>query len=571
MMKYLYIFLVIWCIPMFLSSQENIDTGTVNFQTFNIPDSLSNSTLKELKSKYHAGKNDSKKANLYRTSYLKKSIQTGDSLQIAKAYMFLSNTVQNDAIRVQYLDSSIVYAKNQVHLAYPAYSYFKKGSLFYKKARYREALNYYFKALDHAQKNNPRLANDIKFNIGLLKNHIGKSEEALKIFKACHPTFENSKEIKAQPYLVSLFALSDAYSKLQKNDSATSINVYGIQKAKEYGLDYMKQYFIMNEGVNSFFKKQYTQSIDSIIKVMPFLTQNEDHANILFSRFYLGRSYLEANQTQKGLTQLKKVDSLLKKRPDFIPEIKETYKLLIEHYTKANDTEQQLYYHKRLAVYDSMMYLNYQNISDRIVTDFDTPLILQEKDELISDLTKSNRNTLQWGIPIFIFFLVLCAILIYRNVILKRKYDKKFQNLIEQNQEEIPSLKVKEEIATPPSVLSEEIITKIEKGLNNFVTNKRYLNQNVTISSLAKKMGSNSKYLSQYLNHYEKKKFTDYINDLRISYTVEKLKEDTKFRKYTVKAISETVGFSNPVSFSQAFFKKTGIKPSYFIKKLESM
>jgi len=75
--------------------------------------------------------------------------------------------------------------------------------------------------------------------------------------------------------------------------------------------------------------------------------------------------------------------------------------------------------------------------------------------------------------------------------------------------------------------------------------------------------------LSHYINHYEKKKFTDYINDLRIEYTIEKIKLDKKFRIYTIKAISESVGFSNPVSFSQAFYKKTGIKPSYFIKKMK--
>ncbi|WP_282079668.1 helix-turn-helix domain-containing protein [Aquimarina algiphila] len=83
-------------------------------------------------------------------------------------------------------------------------------------------------------------------------------------------------------------------------------------------------------------------------------------------------------------------------------------------------------------------------------------------------------------------------------------------------------------------------------------------------------MDSNSKYLSLFINHYEQKKFTNYINDLRIEYAMEKIKNDKKFRKYTIKAIAYETGFSNPVSFSQAFYKKTGLKPSYFIKQLES-
>ncbi|WP_159025502.1 AraC family transcriptional regulator [Aquimarina sp. Aq78] len=41
------------------------------------------------------------------------------------------------------------------------------------------------------------------------------------------------------------------------------------------------------------------------------------------------------------------------------------------------------------------------------------------------------------------------------------------------------------------------------------------------------------------------------------------------YRKYTVQAIAQEIGFNNSEAFSKAFYKKTGIYPSYFIKKLE--
>ncbi|NVK53168.1 MAG: AraC family transcriptional regulator, partial [Flavobacteriaceae bacterium] len=43
---------------------------------------------------------------------------------------------------------------------------------------------------------------------------------------------------------------------------------------------------------------------------------------------------------------------------------------------------------------------------------------------------------------------------------------------------------------------------------------------------------------------------------------------DRQFRKYSVKAIAHEVGFNTAESFSKAFFKFAGIKPSYFIKEL---
>jgi AraC-like DNA-binding protein len=75
--------------------------------------------------------------------------------------------------------------------------------------------------------------------------------------------------------------------------------------------------------------------------------------------------------------------------------------------------------------------------------------------------------------------------------------------------------------------------------------------------------------LSKTINHYKGKNFTQYLNDLRITYIINKLKVDKKIRKYTIKAIAEEVGFSNSESFAKAFFNKTGLQPSYFIKKIE--
>jgi AraC-like DNA-binding protein len=46
------------------------------------------------------------------------------------------------------------------------------------------------------------------------------------------------------------------------------------------------------------------------------------------------------------------------------------------------------------------------------------------------------------------------------------------------------------------------------------------------------------------------------------------LQKDTTIRKYTIKAIANEVGFNTSEPFAKAFYKKTGLKPSYYIKKL---
>ena len=74
--------------------------------------------------------------------------------------------------------------------------------------------------------------------------------------------------------------------------------------------------------------------------------------------------------------------------------------------------------------------------------------------------------------------------------------------------------------------------------------------------------------MSIVINQTYNKSVVQYINDLRIEYVILKLKEDQKFRKYTIKAIAIEIGFNTDQAFSKAFHKKTGIFPSSFIKEL---
>ncbi|HLV70233.1 MAG TPA: helix-turn-helix domain-containing protein, partial [Xanthomarina sp.] len=80
---------------------------------------------------------------------------------------------------------------------------------------------------------------------------------------------------------------------------------------------------------------------------------------------------------------------------------------------------------------------------------------------------------------------------------------------------------------------------------------------------------TNSTYLSKIINTYKGKSINNYITDLRVDYIINELNQNHILRKMTIKAIALEIGFNNPESFSKAFYKKTGIKPSYFIKQIE--
>ena len=117
--------------------------------------------------------------------------------------------------------------------------------------------------------------------------------------------------------------------------------------------------------------------------------------------------------------------------------------------------------------------------------------------------------------------------------------------------------------------INEDIINQILKKLTDFETSKGFLDSNMTIQTISESFDTNNKYVSKIVNIYKEKTFIQYINDLRIEYALTCLKEDPKLRKYTIQALAIEFGFNNAESFSAAFHKKTGIKPTYFLKQLE--
>ena len=98
-----------------------------------------------------------------------------------------------------------------------------------------------------------------------------------------------------------------------------------------------------------------------------------------------------------------------------------------------------------------------------------------------------------------------------------------------------------------------------------------YKNSNVSIQNLAKEFNTNTKYLSLVINEYKSKTFINYVNDLRVDNIIIELKQNKNLRKYTVVALAEEAGFNTAESFSNAFYKRTGIKPSFFVKELSKI
>lgn len=122
--------------------------------------------------------------------------------------------------------------------------------------------------------------------------------------------------------------------------------------------------------------------------------------------------------------------------------------------------------------------------------------------------------------------------------------------------------------AIKTNMISDRVESQILERLEAFEKSKGYLNPTISIAILAKELDTNVKYLSSILNNIKQKSFNNYINELRIAYIVNCLKEDKKYRLYKISHLAKLSGFVSQSSFTTFFKLITGITPSIFIKKL---
>ena len=92
-----------------------------------------------------------------------------------------------------------------------------------------------------------------------------------------------------------------------------------------------------------------------------------------------------------------------------------------------------------------------------------------------------------------------------------------------------------------------------------------YLNKNLTLNDLAKAMGTNRTYVSNYLGTVLGQTFYDYVNQLRIEkMSIPMMQEHPEFK---LEYVASESGFSSISTFRRAFVKLTGQTPSQFGKE----
>lgn len=536
-------------------------------QIDNTSDTLLLKTFNYLDNQFKLNLENSEKATIYIDAYIKKAKQQQIDSLILEGY-YSKAFISNSSIAIAYYDSIINYdsAENSIL----PYAHEEKGYVYFDDGNYKESLGSYLEARKLAKEiKNDRMFYSSTHSIGVIKALNGQNKEALKIYKEQFKNFSSNYALKTKfssTYMQSLFSLADSYIENAKLDSATIYNKLGIQESLKLEKPSYYPMFVLSEGITLYKKEAYEGANDSISKAIKLFNQLNDIIFLPKALYFKAKIISQSGDLVYAIELLKKADTLVSKqsiRPDFSP----IYESLYENYKKTDSVEQQLIYLEKFIDYNKRLEKEFKGIDATLYTQYDVPELLNAKEEIIVGLQKKDKIN-QRSIFLLSVFLTGFGILSYyyyrKRVIYKKRYDKLFQ------QDHIPKkLEDKKSVLSKPSKVPPEILEELLPKIQEFEEIKGFLNSSLTLNKMAKALGSNSNYLSKTINYSKSKNFSSYLSDLRITYALQELKTNEKLRNYTIKAIAAEVGFGNAESFTKAFYAKTNLYPSYFIKQLK--
>lgn len=91
-----------------------------------------------------------------------------------------------------------------------------------------------------------------------------------------------------------------------------------------------------------------------------------------------------------------------------------------------------------------------------------------------------------------------------------------------------------------------------------------FLQSDLTLAELARKLNTNTTYLSKVINDISNQNFCNYLNAYRINEAC-RLFSDPQCRNFTIEAIAFSVGFKSKSAFNAAFRKIKSITPSEYL------
>ncbi|ESU24499.1 hypothetical protein FEDK69T_09470 [Flavobacterium enshiense DK69] len=468
----------------------------------------------------------------------------------------------------------------------------------WKRGNYSKALEYYQQGKKLSENAND-LMQVVKFNnnISLINGEVGNYRLAINAAK------ESDKFTNKIEYLYNEEQFTNAkcninfnlgnfyklyYSENRNNRVLLDSAEYYLKKAIVFSknLEIIKIGAEMNLANTYLLKKDFNSAKKIHHKLLVYTKNKEYIEEYSLTNRNLGELYYVLKEYDKALVYFQKVDSIYEEDngvngSDYI----------YSNYYQAKIWSLKKDYDKALS--HSKIYLeNFEKQESKLneeIIGVNYNLSNNDLKKEMNDMQSELKNKGLLKKVGYVFLIVLFVLLVFgllKNRNDKRKIDKKLNDLIVEYKVNIEkkdelveeTLELQSNIGESENQIKKEnTIISIDEEKENEIVEKlkklenklSYLNPDFTQQFVAKKIKTNTTYLSYVVNKRFGKSFSEYSNELKINYVINEMISNPTYRKYSTQAIAESVGFKNAVSFTKSFSKRTGVTPVQFAKKLD--
>lgn len=525
-------------------------------------------SLEQIKDSIDKNKRNPDVINPFLFAYIAKAKESQHSATLMHAYrkmIFLGHDINT----IPYADSLLQLSQKTKQNKTIGIAYQALSTAYYAQKDYRNSLKNSLIAEQYIQKTEDKYTlYKIRNAIGRIKFHIGEYQEALEIYEESAAYYANFKDTSSVlGYLNSLLYLSRCHHRLGNYAECHEYSILGLKKIQQIEphatQKMMRSFFLQTEGINQYTIRNYDKAIPMLKESAENFIAQDDLLNEHISYLYLGKVYWDQGDKEAAIPYFERVDQLFTQKQISDLELRCAYTYLISYHEEHKDLEEQLEYTNTLIKVDSLLSTSYKDISRVLYKEFDTKMLLDSKEQLEKQIESSERRSKLLYVLLTIIILLI-SWFTYSYYKKQKKYRERYQRLLN----ELKQPEKTKSIESPDIELNDVVLKGILKNLEIFEQQSLFLKSNISQTSLAEEWNTNTSYLSRVINSYKGRNFKQYLNDLRIDYCLEKLKENPTFRSYKVSSIAEELGFGSARSFSQAFEQRTGLKPSYFINQL---
>lgn len=475
-----------------------------------------------------------------------------------------------------------------------AYIYNYGGLIDWKKGKFSEALDNYFYAKKLSESVNDVVQIvKINNNIALINNDAGNYKKAIAITKKSDRIIDLNRDLYSESqYLMNKsnvnINLGVYYEKYFSHNTDKTYLLdsafYYFNKTLIYSDDVVENKLKAQKYLGNiyFYKNDMIKAEKAYSSVLVQAKNNNFEQEYYSVNYNLGFLKYHTKQFNRALVYFQKVDSMYNETKSYTSDYIYSNYYQAKIYEAFGDSEKAL---EHSDIYlDNFESNNIEKSQDELEINY--KLNNQELEKEMNAIQKEYKSTVFLRKAIVLFFCILFVVLVILLLVnyKRRKFaEKKITAVLEEYrlgsetpEEKLPTIGLTDTIfneneknAKETSSISLDNEKEIMQKLKALDDKMFYLRPEFTQQEVAKKIKTNTTYLSYVVNKNYNKSFSVYYNELRIAYVINEIINNAKYREYTTQAIAESAGFKNADSFASSFRKKTGVTPYQFINEIK--